>query len=65
MTHLQVRPNDKDAKIKFTECRKIVQQIAFHKAIAVEEKVVSVVDNLNLATVTVEDSYDGPRLVKA
>merc|ERR1719273_2146562 len=34
----KVRPNDKDAKLKFTECRKIVQQIAFNKAISVEEK---------------------------
>ena len=34
----KVRPNDKDAKAKFTECRKIVQQIAFNKAIAVDEK---------------------------
>ena len=35
----KVRPNDKDAKAKFTECKKIVQQIAFQKAISVEEKV--------------------------
>lgn len=35
----KIRPNDKDAKAKFTECKKIVQQIAFQKAIAVEEKV--------------------------
>ena len=35
----KVRPNDKDAKAKFVECRKIVQQIAFNKAIAIEEKV--------------------------
>ena len=34
----KVRPNDKDAKAKFTECRKILQQIAFNKAIAVDEK---------------------------
>ena len=58
----KVRPNDKDAKKKFTECKKIVQQIAFQKAIAVEEKVVSVVDSLNLESMTVEASYDGPRL---
>ena len=35
----KVRPNDKDAKAKFVECRKIVQQIAFNRAIAIEEKV--------------------------
>ena len=27
----RARPNDKDAKLKFTECKKIVQQIAFQK----------------------------------
>jgi len=25
----KVRPNDKDAKTKFTECKKIVQQVKF------------------------------------
>lgn len=56
------RPNDKDAKKKFTECRKIVQEAAFAKAIAVEEKVSCVSDNINVETMTVEDSYEGPRL---
>ena len=27
----RARPNDKDAKLKFTECKKIVQQMAFQK----------------------------------
>lgn len=58
----KLRKNDKDAKAKYTECKKIVQQIAFQKAIAVEEKNSSVADNLNLETIAVEDSYDGPRL---
>ncbi len=58
----KVRPNDKDAKTKFTECRKIVQQIAFQKAISVDVKEVSVVDKINLESMAVEDSYDGPRL---
>lgn len=59
----KVRPNDKDAKAKFTECRKIVQQIAFNKAIAVEEKSSSIADNLEVESMIVEDKYDGPRLV--
>ena len=59
----KVRPNDKDAKAKFTECRKIVQQIAFNKAIAVEEKSNSIADNLEVESMIVEDKYDGPRLV--
>ena len=33
----KVRPNDADAKKKFTECKKITTQMAFAKAIAVEE----------------------------
>ena len=59
----KVRPNDKDAKLKFTECRKIVQQIAFNKAIAVDEKAfTSVTDNIDIESMVVEEKYDGPRL---
>ena len=58
----KVRPNDKDAKAKFTECRKIVQQIAFNKAIAVDEKATSIAENLDMESMIVEDKYDGPRL---
>ena len=59
----KVRPNDKDAKLKFVECRKIVQQIAFNKAIAVEEKAgASVAENIDIESMTVEAKYDGPRL---
>ena len=36
-----MKPNDKDARTKFSECSKIVKRIAFEKAIAVEEKPVS------------------------
>ncbi len=32
----KVRPRDKDALVKYTECNKVVRQIAFEKAIAVE-----------------------------
>jgi len=31
------RPNDKDAKLKFTECNKIVKMRAFERAIAVDK----------------------------
>ena len=37
-------------------------QLAFQKAISVEEKKISIVDSLNLETMEVEDKYDGPRL---
>lgn len=58
----KVRPNDKDAKAKFVECRKIVQQIAFHRAIAVEEKSTSIAESINVEAMLVEDKYTGPRL---
>lgn len=32
----KVRPRDKDALMKYTECSKIMKQIAFERAIAVE-----------------------------
>jgi len=58
----KVRPNDADAKKKFTECKKIHQQMAFAKAIAVEENKVSIVDSINVDSMAVEEKYDGPRL---
>ena len=58
----KARPNDKDAKLKYTECKKIVQQIAFQKAISVEETKKSVADSIDVESMTVEDKYDGPRL---
>jgi serine/threonine-protein phosphatase 5 len=35
---VKFRPNDKDAKAKCTECKKIVQRQLFEKAIAAEER---------------------------
>lgn len=72
----KARPNDKDAKMKYTECKKIVQQIAFQKAISVEETKKSVAESIDvesmvlllhlllLALQVVDDKYDGPRLVE-
>ena len=56
------RPNDKDAKLKYSECKKIVQQIAFQKAIAVEENRKSVADSIDLESMPVEEKYTGPRI---
>jgi len=56
------KPNDKDAKLKFTECKKIVQQMAFQKAIAVEENTKSVAESIDVESMGVEDKYDGPKL---
>ena len=43
-----MRPNDKDAKSKYTECNKIVKRLAFERAIAVEDTQKSVADSINL-----------------
>jgi serine/threonine-protein phosphatase 5 len=58
----KARPTDKDAKLKFTECKKIVQQIAFKKAIAVDENKKSVSDSIDLESMPVDDKYTGPRI---
>ena len=34
---VKFRPNDKDAKTKYSECKKIVEKEAFAKAIAVDD----------------------------
>lgn len=44
----KARPNDKDAKMKYTECNKIVKKIAFEKAISVEDTKKSIADSINL-----------------
>ncbi|XP_060557027.1 serine/threonine-protein phosphatase 5-like, partial [Ruditapes philippinarum] len=58
---VKVRPNDKDAKAKYTECNKIVKMNAFAKAIAVNDTK-SVAESLDLESMTIEDEYKGPRL---
>jgi len=59
---VRVRPGDKDAKLKLTECQKIVQMFLFQKAIAVDEETMSIADSINLDTMTIEDNYNGPQL---
>lgn len=44
----KVRPNDQDAKLKYSECNKIVKKIAFEKAISVDKKEVNIADSINL-----------------
>ncbi|XP_053279433.1 serine/threonine-protein phosphatase 5 [Pleuronectes platessa] len=61
-TVVKVRPNDKDAKMKFQECNKIVKQKAFERAIASDEIRKSVVDSLDIENMTIEDDYVGPKL---
>uniref|UniRef100_A0A8C7Y9D4 Multifunctional fusion protein n=1 Tax=Oryzias sinensis TaxID=183150 RepID=A0A8C7Y9D4_9TELE len=61
-TVVRVRPNDKDAKMKYQECNKIVKQKAFERAIASDETKKSVVDSLDIESMTIEDDYAGPKL---
>ncbi|GAB1291620.1 Serine/threonine-protein phosphatase 5 [Apodemus speciosus] len=61
-TVVKVKPNDKDAKMKYQECSKIVKQKAFERAIAGDEHRRSVVDSLDIESMTIEDEYSGPKL---
>ncbi|CAF0936297.1 unnamed protein product [Adineta steineri] len=58
----KVCPNDKDALLKYEECKKIVTRIRFEKAIAVDESTKSVVNQIDLNSMTIEKEYDGPHL---
>ncbi|GAB5591058.1 Palmitoyl-protein thioesterase 1 [Umbelopsis nana] len=55
-------PADKDAKAKMVECEKIVRRVEFEKAIEHNETIQSVAETLDVEAMTVEDSYDGPRM---
>ena len=48
----KAHPNDRDARMKFTECSKIVKRIAFEKAISVADSKKSVVDQINLESMS-------------
>lgn len=48
----KAHPNDRDARMKFTECSKIVKRIAFEKAISVSDTKKSVVDQINLESMS-------------
>ncbi|KAJ1911236.1 Palmitoyl-protein thioesterase 1 [Tieghemiomyces parasiticus] len=55
-------PKDADARKKLTECEKMHRRIEFEKAIEFDEEGRSVADQIDLPSMTVDDSYDGPRL---
>jgi serine/threonine-protein phosphatase 5 len=44
----KAKPNDVDAKMKYAECSKIVKQMAFERAIRVDDTKRSVADSINL-----------------
>ena len=59
----QLKPNDRDALEKYKAAEKEVKRQAFEKAIHSEEKVEpALCDTLDVETLTVDSSYDGPRL---
>lgn len=60
-TVVKARPNDKDAKDRYMECRKMVKVSAFNKAISVEDKK-NIADTINLEDMAIEDEYTGPKL---
>ncbi|CAK8676635.1 serine/threonine-protein phosphatase 5-like [Clavelina lepadiformis] len=63
---VKVKPKDKDAKLKYTECSKIVKQKAFERAIACNEyDKKPIADSINLDTISVESTYDGPKIPDA
>nr|CAB3265115.1 serine/threonine-protein phosphatase 5 [Phallusia mammillata] len=59
---VKVRPHDKDAKLKYTECSKIVKQKAFEKAIACDDQKKPVSETVSLDSMSVESTYEGPRI---
>jgi hypothetical protein len=54
-------PSDKNAKLQYVECDKIVKRDAFLKAIEVDDAP-SAAEGLDLDSMVVEDTYDGVRL---
>lgn len=57
----KVRPNDKDAKTKYTECNKIVKKIAFEKAISVEDTKKNIASTINLDAMSKLFRRAGPK----
>ncbi|CAG8527579.1 2888_t:CDS:10 [Paraglomus occultum] len=55
-------PGDKDAKAKLVECEKIVRKADFERAITVDTSKKSIADTLDINTMAVEPSYDGPKM---
>ncbi|XP_032118454.1 protein PPP5D1 [Sapajus apella] len=49
---VKVKPHDKDAEMKYQECNKIVKQKAFEQAIAGDEHKRSVVDSLDIESMS-------------
>lgn len=62
-TVMKFRKDDNDAKLKYNECKKIVKQKAFENAISVDKIKKSIAESINFESMTIDDSYDGPKIV--
>ncbi|KAL4928665.1 protein serine/threonine phosphatase PPT1 [Aspergillus undulatus] len=54
-------PGNRDAKLKLTECEKLVRRLEFEKAIEVADPP-SAFESLDIDAIAVDDGYDGVRL---
>ncbi|PHH62181.1 hypothetical protein CDD81_7375 [Ophiocordyceps australis] len=60
---VKLDPNNKDARLRVEECKKIVRQLAFFAAIEVGDEP-SASEGLDLDSMVVENDYDGVRIDK-
>ncbi|KAM3474422.1 hypothetical protein MY5147_004277 [Beauveria neobassiana] len=58
---VRLDPANKDARLKLEECKKIVRQLAFYAAIEVGDEP-SAAEGLDVASMILEDGYDGVQL---
>mmetsp|Transcript_1680 Transcript_1680/g.4867 ORF Transcript_1680/g.4867 Transcript_1680/m.4867 type:complete len:507 (+) Transcript_1680:201-1721(+) len=59
----KLAPKDVDLRRKLAEAERIVKRMRFEESLSVPEaEVIPVSQTIDLTTMTVEDSYDGPRL---
>jgi len=57
----KLRPTDRDARLKLKACQKAAKQLAFQSAIESDDAA-PLSDSLDVSTIKVDESYDGPRL---
>lgn len=55
-------PNDKDALMKYEECKKIVNRIRFEKAIAVDESAKSIANQIDIDSISMILSRSNTRM---
>lgn len=59
---VKMLPDDKDAALKLKECEKRIRELAFARAIESDSLRVRISDTIDAETMTVDDSYSGPRI---